>query len=537
MDLSSLGILLTIVAASGAIAFWADKLGKKMGKKRLSLFGLRPKHVAALTTVLMGVGVSLFTIGLIALSSRDARRWLREGHQLLVERDRYAKQVTSFRDEAASLHAQNLLARKQLVELQGRYDDLTKRTQGLDARIASLNGELKARTDELQKNNRLLTQAQAGLQRSRGDLAESRRNLIRQRRELTVLKDRASAAQAQVLSAQGDLKKAKSDLATANTNKRFAVEQANSIGKKSVEALAKVKDLTAQVKALESEAATRTEEVAGLQRQIKDYADLRDDAERRANAARDQLVALQGQLDQARADAASLGSFIGSAVKTSRQEPLTYAASEEVARVVVPAGATSEDAENAVTSLLRQARVNAEARGARGHQSKGGQTFAVADVFDRQDPKTGDPVSGEDLKRVVVQRAVGHDEEQVLVATASLNAFRGEPVSLDVAVVPNPMVYRRHQLVAESRIDGSLTEDRILAQFSEFVASDVRERAEQAHMIPRANTAAPFGEVPLPDVLNLLRDVKRAGHSVRVQAVAGADTHAADPLRLEFRIK
>jgi hypothetical protein len=37
-------ILIIIALMGGLIAYMGDKLGTKVGKRRMSLFGLRPKH-------------------------------------------------------------------------------------------------------------------------------------------------------------------------------------------------------------------------------------------------------------------------------------------------------------------------------------------------------------------------------------------------------------------------------------------------------------------------------------------------------------
>ncbi|MBQ7317633.1 MAG: DUF3084 domain-containing protein, partial [Phascolarctobacterium sp.] len=47
----------------GLIAYMADNMGSKIGKKRMSVFGLRPKHTSILLTVLSGMMISVLTIG------------------------------------------------------------------------------------------------------------------------------------------------------------------------------------------------------------------------------------------------------------------------------------------------------------------------------------------------------------------------------------------------------------------------------------------------------------------------------------------
>ena len=39
-------LILVLVITGGAIAFIGDRLGSKVGKKKLSLFGLRPRHTS-----------------------------------------------------------------------------------------------------------------------------------------------------------------------------------------------------------------------------------------------------------------------------------------------------------------------------------------------------------------------------------------------------------------------------------------------------------------------------------------------------------
>ena len=69
------GIRMIVVMAivGGLIAYIADKMGSKIGKKRMFVFGLRPKHTSILLTVLSGMMISVLTIGVMAISSESAR--------------------------------------------------------------------------------------------------------------------------------------------------------------------------------------------------------------------------------------------------------------------------------------------------------------------------------------------------------------------------------------------------------------------------------------------------------------------------------
>ena len=66
-------LMFLLAVMGGVIAFIADKLGSKIGKKKLTVFGLRPHDTSVLLTVLSGVLISLLSIGILAVSSESAR--------------------------------------------------------------------------------------------------------------------------------------------------------------------------------------------------------------------------------------------------------------------------------------------------------------------------------------------------------------------------------------------------------------------------------------------------------------------------------
>lgn len=543
VDLLSLGVILLILVASGGIAFVADGLGKKIGKKRLSVFNLRPKHVASLGTVLMGVVVSFLTILFIAAVSRDAREWLIEGRGLLVERGRLIKEKEGLEADVRKLHVEGTQAEGRNRDLQGKVSDAKSnlvRVEAQSARLKADNDRLQASIDrvrgELAGSKSELSRNRTALERANSQLASANARLAEYRPQIEDYNAQIRTKRTELARAAGDLRTTKGDLTTARKSLGEVTKQKEAIAKKSFQTYQKSVELEAQVAEyqkkvddLQSQVGTREALVDSLRKTTEELVAQR-------NATEEQYAKVQESLARESARLENFKDFLDSAVKASRQEPLTFGAGEEVARITVPGGTRAKDADAALRSLLRTARVVAEGRGAKGHKA-GVRTFEVADVMDRLVPETETRVTADALKQVVVDSATGRVQDMVLVATSSLNAFRGEPVALDIAVLPNPMVYRRNETVAEARIDGSLAEDRILGQLSDFVGNRVRERAVQDQMIPRANTAAPFGEVPPLDVLSLVRDVKKAGRTVRVQALAGKDTHAADSLKLEFKIR
>jgi hypothetical protein len=125
----------------------------------------------------------------------------------------------------------------------------------------------------------------------------------------------------------------------------------------------------------------------------------------------------------------------------------------------------------------------------------------------------------------------------VLIATSSLNAFFGESVSLEVEILPDPLVYLGGQLVAEKVIDGSRGDAAIYDEIRTFLQDTVKSRAQRDGMIPLANSDTSFGQIPPADLFQVIEQLHNANRTIRLQAHATGDTYAADPLKLEFRLR
>ena len=66
-------IVLVLMVMGGLIAFLGDKIGSKVGKKRLTLFGLRPKYTSIIVTIISGTLISFFTVAVMAVVNENIR--------------------------------------------------------------------------------------------------------------------------------------------------------------------------------------------------------------------------------------------------------------------------------------------------------------------------------------------------------------------------------------------------------------------------------------------------------------------------------
>src|SRR5688572_10736260 len=82
---------LLLVPLSGFIAWAGDRIGHKSGKKRHTLFGLRPRHTATLITIAAGMCISIVSFGMMWALSDTFREVMARGSELLQENKRLSR--------------------------------------------------------------------------------------------------------------------------------------------------------------------------------------------------------------------------------------------------------------------------------------------------------------------------------------------------------------------------------------------------------------------------------------------------------------
>jgi uncharacterized protein (DUF3084 family) len=100
-----LGALLIplLVVLSGAIALAGNAVGRSIGRRRLSLFGLRPRHTAQIITVITGILITLTTLLAVLSLSREARVALFRLNEVLRETRRLENEIKTQEDRLRQL--------------------------------------------------------------------------------------------------------------------------------------------------------------------------------------------------------------------------------------------------------------------------------------------------------------------------------------------------------------------------------------------------------------------------------------------------
>lgn len=169
------GVRLIFIMAivGGFIAFLADRMGGKIGKRKMTIFGLRPKYTSILLTVISGTLIAVLTVAVMAIASDSARTALfgmekleRELAQLNEEKQQAASALTEAKKKVED---QN----KEIDLLDAKIEESTKENDAMEANLAQVNEKYRSAQSEVAS----LTEARDKLTGEIADLEKTTESL------------------------------------------------------------------------------------------------------------------------------------------------------------------------------------------------------------------------------------------------------------------------------------------------------------------------------------------------------------------------
>ncbi len=157
-------IFLILIVMGGLIAFLGDRIGSKVGKKRLTLFGLRPKYTSVIVTIISGVLISFTTIAALAVVNENVR----------VALFGLSKLQDEMKDLNQQIHTKNLELEKGKLELDARnkeYADVTEKSAETSRQLEQVENQRQYMESELYDVQRAYDEAKAGVEKSAEDIA------------------------------------------------------------------------------------------------------------------------------------------------------------------------------------------------------------------------------------------------------------------------------------------------------------------------------------------------------------------------------
>jgi len=142
----TLSLLLLLTALAGVIAYAGDILGTTVGRRRLSLFGWRPKRTGQVVGIFVGILIMLTTLGILSLAFRDAAAVLLRAQDVARELDALREEQEALSAEVARLEAEISAARAQQARLEADNETLKQDNAALTLSNEALTEENEALT-------------------------------------------------------------------------------------------------------------------------------------------------------------------------------------------------------------------------------------------------------------------------------------------------------------------------------------------------------------------------------------------------------
>lgn len=518
--LLTLFIVVVMVGLGAFIAYYGDLQGRRWGKKRISKFGLRPKHTAILITSLTGAMISLLSIALVLIIVPPVRdvvlhgeRAIEQNEKILtdavVKRKQYETQqreltkkitdvqtrldiinpqLAALKVQRDSLGVQNVATQKALEQNKLEVAGLTvekRKLTTLKSQLVALNSELKILTDRQTVTNTGLGKQNVVLARENGTLTKTNHELVIQFQQLT-------KSNQELTTSNEMLKEASADLDRGN------------------------KAFTRVNEVLEGDIERGKLEQARL---IRENADL----EKRSKTQ-------QASINSLYTTAVTAGRNFTEMYNALRQGEISVRVSSEMSRRVIEPNQSAEAVRAQLDQLLAEASSTAMRYGA----ERGSNDRAVK-IVDKQIVTPAGTQNADERASLsaLVENISASSVPVVVVASAFNNCIRGEVVPIELTPRKLTRAFEKGTIVATRSIDASKPLPALKEALAEFLQKDVREAALRAGTLPQIDPAtgvSQIGQFDSYEIGMLMERIRRLGGKVILKAVAAAPTSSADPL-------
>jgi uncharacterized protein (DUF3084 family) len=149
-------LILIIVSISAVVSYVGDVLGMKIGKKRISLLGLRPRYTSTVITLCTGVGVALLTLVVAAYTSESIRGAMFGQNYLQRQITSLNKDLSERQSQLSEMEIEGMNERLELEALNGELDALKTEKSSLQSAVLALRTE----TEQLKKGRVIAQQGE-----------------------------------------------------------------------------------------------------------------------------------------------------------------------------------------------------------------------------------------------------------------------------------------------------------------------------------------------------------------------------------------
>jgi uncharacterized protein (DUF3084 family) len=499
-------ILLSSVAVlGGIIAYAGDVVGRRVGRKHLRLFGLRPKTTGLIFAVGSGVLVAFLTVGTVALIARDTLETVSRAQEIRSERDQIKRDLESLQSEYTDTQGRlENTSQKQTQleqELKGSLENLRRKQKELEA-TADLKGILNDKAASLERAN-LTSSTQNNL------LAGEIRSLEKQRATL-----RATVAELgrkrNTLDARGRQLEAR--IAELSDEKVKLEARASALEKRTQQAEAAIAPTQQRLNVLEIQVRDATssrekvqEDVSGLQTDVTQL-------EQETSKLRQQNLDLERSL----ADRDENLRQARTALREASRGNFIFREGELILQTVLPEGSAS-NLRSRLSAVLRQASLIAETQG-----SARGKPLALK--------------PNNDLEPYVAQALKSPGPDLVMVrASRNLSPGLEVPVTLDIRA-NKTLFYAAQPIRVRELALGTQAQPKPLEDVQTQLARLLRETIADLRSkgVPYENI--PFEGLNEDQLMAFALKLQTLSGNVAISVASRKDVTPSGPLEFYFEI-
>lgn len=295
-----------VVILSGVVAYAADTIAKKVGRRHIRWFGMRPKTTALLVAILSGMGISAASLAAFLGLNRNAVNTIAQADQLRPQIDALKREVKSVQGDLKGVQQERDQAQQ---DAQALAQERTRAMQDLSAAQEKLNSAQADLTHARDAQAKLMTQQTTlkdqidhlnTLQKQlEGQAKVARQRLTDSETALKSSRQRAQDLRDQLLTLQTSSAQAMLDAQNAQQRSEAAQRQSEAAQQQSLKAQAKAQ-LAVQEAQRKAQQAQETLKVAR-----SNAAKAQAQAEAARQATQQQIAALNTQLGNLRQAAQS----------------------------------------------------------------------------------------------------------------------------------------------------------------------------------------------------------------------------------------
>jgi uncharacterized protein (DUF3084 family) len=542
-------LILILILMGGAIAYAGDKIGMHVGRKRLSLFGLRPKYTSIIITLITGTLIAAATIGVLTFVSADIRSALFQMKEIKAELATTKSALSQSESRLKDVSSQVGQLQDKMGEL---VEQISVKTREYNELVSSYD-KLKGDYAELDSNYQSLTKGYSRLKEEYGELSEAYDLLCANYGELNddfrTLENQYKALDAEYQGLSSDYKDLEGRYSELDGSYKELEGKYSSL-------TSSYKDLTSTYETLNDEYQKLTQDYALLQSELVDVSSERDrakaelvkleedkkslslelastenalvaaraaqvelnqqikDLEEERTALEEEVLRLKKEVESVKAEAEGWRAGFEGLLKSD----IVYRADEIILSSVIDANKPVEEVRREMVNFMTRANTLAFQRGAR---ISGDDVNAI--WWLEQDVSEAYRKLEKEIKGKAVVRLL-----------SALNTVRGEPVHAYFQVIPDGKVFNKGQVILKKTIDGKASPEAIQNELFSLLA-EVNSIAIKKGMF--SDELGTVGRVVgATEFHNTITQIRTAQAPVEVSVVAVNETWRSGELKIEFKV-